>query len=168
MIPDSYRSTLQTIYPNHPMHSDRSAHWLVARDRSGIVAPPLRGRFRSWLRHRRRGSPCIWPRVEFNIVLFMDGSSLTVLSLRPLQRRSYPSATDRPVGPSGRDSPFCGGTLGAHRGRVQSRLGPSLRTGTAQFWDPALQGGYFREDQPSIPVLKVRFSRCVSRYRGGQ
>src|SRR6202035_775176 len=91
----------------------------------GIVAPLLRDGFRSWLRHTEAGSPMHLGRIEFNIVLFTDWSFASGCSPPRPMTTQLPSATDRPVFPSGRDfRPSVGAYFQAH---LSWPVGPKTR-----------------------------------------
>jgi hypothetical protein len=97
VILDSYRSNFRPFYPQPPdaLLSFCSLLWPgIGR---GIVAPPLRNGFQSWLRHRKGGLANASGRIEFNIVLFMDWSFASGCSPPRLSTTQLPSATDRPV-----------------------------------------------------------------------
>jgi hypothetical protein len=115
VILDSYRSNFRPFYPQPPdaLLSFCSLLWPgIGR---GIVAPPLRNGFQSWLRHRKGGLANASGRIEFNIVLFMDWSFASGCSPPRLSTTQLPSATDRPVFPSGRDfHPSVGAYFQAH------------------------------------------------------
>ena len=70
-------------------------------------------------------------RIEFNIVLFMDWSFASGCSPPRISTTQLPSATDRPVFPSGKDfHPSVGAYFQAHLSqalRCQATIAPSLR-----------------------------------------
>ena len=70
MIPDSYRSNFRPFYLQPPYALLSFCSLLSPGIGRGIVAPPLRDGFRSWLRHwDRRARQCIWPnRVQHGFV----------------------------------------------------------------------------------------------------
>ena len=131
VIPDSYRSNFRPFYLQPPDALLSFCSLLSPGIGRGIVAPPLRDAFRSWLRHRKGGLANASGRIEFNIVLFMDWSFASGCSPPRLSTTQLPSATDRPVFPSGRDfHPSVGAYFQAHlsqalRARLRSVL--SLR-----------------------------------------
>ena len=108
MIPDSYRSNFRPFYLQPPYAFLSFCSLLSPGIGRGIVAPPSRDGFRSWLRHRKAGSPMHLGRIEFNVVVFMDWSFASGCSPPRLSTTQLPSATDRPVFPSDRGlSPYC-------------------------------------------------------------
>src|SRR6266404_5140960 len=137
MIPDSYRSNFRPFYLQPPDALLSFCSLLSPGIGRGIVAPPLRDGFRSWLRHRKGGLANASGRIEFNIVLFMDWSFASGCSPLRLSTTQLPSATDRPVFPSGRDfHPSVGAYFQAHlsqalRARLRSVL--SLRDALADI-----------------------------------
>ena len=103
MIPDSYRSNFRPFYLQPPYAFLSFCSLLLPGIGRGIVAPPLRDGFRSWLRHRKGGLANASGRIEFNIVVFMDWSFASGCSPPRLSTTQLPSATDRPVFLSGKD-----------------------------------------------------------------
>ena len=115
MIPDSYRSNFRPFYLQPPYALLSFCSLSLPAIGRGIVAPPLRDGFRSWLRHTGAGSPMHLGRIEFNIVLFTDWSFASGCSPPRFSTTQLPSATDRPVFPSGRDfHPSVGAYSQAH------------------------------------------------------
>src|SRR5271154_7612146 len=102
VIPDSYRSNFRPFYLQPPDTFLSFCSLCSPGIGRGIVAPPLRDGFRSWLRHRTGGLANASGRIEFNIVLFMDWSFASGCSPPRLSTTQLPSATDRPVFPSGK------------------------------------------------------------------
>jgi hypothetical protein len=132
VIPDSYRSNFRPFYlqPPDALLSFCSLLWPgIGR---GIVAPPLRDGFRSWLRHRTGGLANASGRIEFNIVLFMDWSFASGCSPPRHSTTQLPSATDRPVFPSGKDfHPSVGAYFQAHLSQaLRARLRSHRPSGT--------------------------------------
>src|SRR5258708_36869531 len=115
MIPDSYRSNFRPFYLQPPDALLSFCSLLLPGIGRGIVAPPLRDAFRSWLRHRKGGLANASGRIEFNIVVFMDWSFASGCSPPRISTTQLPSATDRPVFPSGKDfHPSVGAYFQAH------------------------------------------------------
>src|SRR6202011_4839100 len=115
VIPDSYRSNFRPFYLQPPYALLSFCSLLSPGIGRGIVAPPFRDGFRSWLRHTEAGSPMHLGRIEFNIVLFTDWSFASGCSPPRFSTTQLPSATDRPVFPSGRDfHPSVGAYSQAH------------------------------------------------------
>jgi hypothetical protein len=89
VIPDSYRSNFRPFYLQPPDALLSFCSLLSPGIGRGIVAPPSRDGFRSWLRHRKGGLANASGRIEFNIVLFMDWSFASGALHPASQRRSY-------------------------------------------------------------------------------
>ena len=117
-IPDSYRSNFRPFYLQPPYAFLSFCSLLSLGIGRGLVAPPSRDGFRSWLRYTGAGSPMHLGRIEFNIVLFTDWSFASGCSPPRLSTTQLPSATNRPVFPSGRDfHPSVGAYFQAHLSR---------------------------------------------------
>jgi len=115
VIPDSSRSNFRPFYLQPPYALLSFCSLYSPGIGRGIVAPPLWDGFRSRLRHRKGGLANASGRIEFNIVLFMDWSFASGCSPPRLSTTQLPSATDRPVFPSGRDfHPSVGAYFQAH------------------------------------------------------
>jgi len=132
VIPDSYRSNFRPFYLQPPYAFLSFCSLLLPGIGRGIVAPPLRDGFRSWLRHRVGGLANASGRIEFNIVLFMDWSFASGCSPPRLSTTQLPSATDRPVFPSGKDfHPSVGAYFQAHLSQaLRARLRSHCPSGT--------------------------------------
>ena len=132
MIPDSYRSNFRPFYLQPPYALLSFCSLSLPAIGRGIVAPPLRDGFRSWLRHTEAGSPMHLGRIEFNIVLFTDWSFASGCSPPRFSTTQLPSATDRPVFPSGRDfHPSVGAYFQAHLTQaLRARLRSACPSGT--------------------------------------
>ena len=115
VIPDSYRSNFRPFYLLPPYALLSFCSLFLPGIGRGVVAPPLRDAFRSWLRHRKGGLANASGRIEFNIVVFMDWSFASGCSPPRFSTTQLPSATDRPVFPSGKDfHPSVGAYFQAH------------------------------------------------------
>jgi hypothetical protein len=127
VIPDSYCSNFRPFYLQPPYAFLSFCSLCSPGIGRGIVAPPLRDGFRSWLRHRKGGLANASGRIEFNVVLFMDWSFASGCSPPRLSTAQLPSATDRPVFPSGKDfHPSVGAYFQAH---LSQALRAGLRSG---------------------------------------
>ena len=132
MIPDSYRSNFRPFYLQPPYAFLSFCSLFLPGIGRGIVAPPLRDGFRSGLRHRTCELANASGRIEFIIVLFMDWSFASGCSPPRLSTTQLPSATDRPVFPSGKDfHPSVGAYSQAHMSQaLRARLRSHCPSGT--------------------------------------
>ena len=115
MIPDSYRSNFRPFYLQPPSAFLSFCSLLWTRDRSRNCRSPATGRFPVLASpQKRRARQCIWPnRVQH---CFVYGLVFRFRCSPPrLSTTQLPSATDRPVFPSGRDfHPSVGAYFQAH------------------------------------------------------
>jgi hypothetical protein len=107
VIPDSYRSNFRPFYLQPPEAFLSFCSLLFPGIGRGIVAPPLRDGFRSWLRHRKGGSPMHLAESSSTLLSLWTGLSLPV-ALHPASHDAVAFSYGQASVPVRKGlSPFC-------------------------------------------------------------